>query len=582
MSDPPRKRSTFFRNLLFNGGWALRQVLKEGYTRRDFRAYLLAGMTTGIIALPLSMALAIASGVPPQNGLYTAIVAGGLVSLLGGSRHSVTGPTAAFVVILAPVSAQYGLGGLMIATLMAGIFLVAMGIAHFGKFIQFIPYPVTTGFTAGIAVVIATLQVKDFLGLRFDVTPEHFVDKLAVIYTSMPTWQWEALLIGMITLVVLLAWPKIVRSVPAPLVATLLAAVAAYGLARWLEGFWVETIGSRFSYFVGGEERPGIPPIPPVFALPWNQPGVGGLPIGMSWQLLRDLSGPAFAIAMLGAIESLLCAVVADGMAGTRHDPDTELVAQGLGNIAAPFLGGIAATAAIARTAANIRAGSRSPLASFIHAIFLLLSVLMLAPLLAYLPMATMAALLLVVAWRMSDVKHFFHILKVAPKSDVLVLLVCFGLTVIFDMVIAVGVGVVLAALLFMQRMSEMTTTRMLTEEHTRHVGPTPPGVLVYEIAGSLFFGATERAMSSLRDFSSASKPKSVILVMNNVPIMDVTGLVALESVIKRMRSLRIMVILSGVQGQPAALIAKAGIRNEPGKVAICYDLEQAMMLATL
>lgn len=564
-------------------GWALLDTLRQGYTRRHFLSDLMAGITVGIVALPLSMALAIASGMPPQHGLYTAIVAGAICAVLGGSRVSVSGPTAAFVVILAPIAVKFGPGGLIFASMLAGFFLMLFGFARMGKLIQFIPYPVTTGFTAGIAVVIATLQIKDFLGLHVAAMPEHYMEKVAALIDAAPTFHWTDALIGLITLITLVTWPRITRAVPGALVATLLGAITAYILSRTIEGFSVETIGSRFTYLMGGEEHRGIPPLPPMPLLPWMLPNRDGIPIGISYGVIHDLAGPALAIAMLGAIESLLCAVVADGMTGTKHDPDTELIAQGVGNIIAPFFGGIAATGAIARTATNIRSGAHSPIASFIHALFLLLAMIVLAPLLAYLPMATLAALLIIVAWNMSDLKHFFHILKVAPKSDVLVLLTCFLLTVIFDMVIAVSVGVVLAAMLFMRRMAELASTRLMEEEHTMASVEMPKGVLVYEIAGPLFFGAAERALGTINrvGFRSA-RPHAIVLQMHGVPVMDMTGLVALESMISKVRAAKTFLILSGVQEQPMSLLSKAGIKSEPGKLAMVYDLEQAALLASV
>jgi SulP family sulfate permease len=566
--------------LSFLQGWALRQTLRDGYTKRDFLGDLLAGITVGIIALPLAMALAIASGVPPQHGLYTAVVAGAIIAVLGGSRISVSGPTAAFVVILAPISAKYGVGGLMLASLLAGFCLIGMGMARFGKLIQFIPYPVTTGFTAGIAVVIGTLQVKDFLGLSVDKMPEHYVEKVGTLIHAMGSLRWPDAAVGVFSLALLIVWPKLTRKVPGALVASVLGAVVAYVLSHYIDGFSVKTIGTQFSY--GAQKLPGIPPYPPMFMLPWNAPGGNGEPVGLSFTLIKDLAPQGLAIAMLGAIESLLCAVVADGMAGTKHDPDCELIAQGVGNVVAPFFGGFAATGAIARTAANIRAGGKTPFAALVHAIFVLLAMLLMAPILAYLPMATLAALLLMVAWNMSDLKHFVHIIKVAPKSDVLVLLACFSLTVIFDMVVAVSVGIVLAALLFMRRMASITHTRVLEEEHTLASVSMPAGVFVYEIAGPLFFGAAERAIGEMGDFNVNERPHAIIIQMHGVPVMDVTGLVALESVIQKARRSKTLLILSGVQDQPMELMAKSGVKSESGRLAFCFDLEQAAMLASV
>ncbi len=555
---------------------ALRTALRHGYTRQDLRSDLLAGVVVGIVALPLSMALAVASGVPPQYGLYTAIVAGAVTAALGGSMVQVSGPTAAFVVLLAPISARFGTGGLVVATLMAGLILVLMGAVRLGGLIQFVPYPVTTGFTAGIAVVIATLQLKDFLGLQVLRMPEHYLERVVQLARALPTVQWDDLAIGVLTLAILLLWPRITRKVPAPLVALTVAALAAALLSRWVSGFEVDTIRSRFRYELGGQVFAGIPQLPPLPVLPWRLPGPDGAPLGLSFGLLRDLAPSAFAIAMLGAIESLLSAVVADGMTGGSHDPDAELVAQGMGNIAAPFFGGIAATGALARTATNVRSGARSPLAAIFHALFVLLAVLALAPVLGWLPMASLAALLLLVAWNMSEARHFAHALRVAPKSDVLVLLTCFGLTVVFDMVVSVTVGVMLAALLFMRRMAEVSGMR-LVDQHPLLTG-LPKDVLVYEVAGPLFFGAAQKAMSALQRVPTGVSV--VLLDLSSVPAMDATGLVSLEAAVERLQTMGVFVVLAGVQGQPMRVLARSGIHRRRDKIAVFRSMERAVAAA--
>jgi len=555
---------------------ALRDKLRGGYDLTKLQADLLAGITVGIVAVPLAMALAIGSGVPPQYGLYTAIVAGLLIALTGGSRYSVSGPTAAFIVILHPIAEKYGLGGLVTAGFMAGIMLIGMGVGRMGKLIQFIPYPVTTGFTTGIAVVIASLQFKDFFGLQLAVQPEHFLERIWLSGQALPGLHLPDFLIGGITLALLLLWPRLKTGFPAPLVGIVIATALAWLLSRTVDGFQVATIASRFSYVQGGETLPGIPPFLPQFMLPWQLPGPDGQPIGMSLGLLEELLGPAMAIAVLGAIESLLCAVVADGMTGTKHDPDAELIGQGIGNVIGPFFGGIAATGALARTAANIRAGARGPLAAVFHALFILLVLLALAPLLGYMPMAALAALLLLVAWNMSELKHFRHIFQVAPGSDILVLLVCFGLTVVFDMVIAISVGVVLAALLFMNRMAELTGGKHIEADHPHLESPLPEGVRLYEVSGSLFFGAAEKAMSALHDIGA--QPRAVIINIEDVTVMDVSGLVALDSAIERLRSDNILVAIAGVHGQPALLMRRAGLHNIPGKLLLSASLPQALM----
>jgi SulP family sulfate permease len=566
-----------FTSLPLRLGTALVASLRQGYSRQDLRSDLLAGIVVGIVALPLSMALAVASGVAPQYGLYTAIVGGAVIAALGGSMNQVSGPTAAFVVLLTPISAQWGLGGLVLASLMAGLLLIAMGAARLGGLIQFVPYPVTTGFTAGIAVVIATLQLKDFLGLSVAESPEHYLERVAVLYRALPSARWQDLAIGAFTLAILLLWPRITRKVPAPLVALAFGGALAAVLTLWLPGFEVATIRSRFQYEIGGVIHQGIPRLPPLPLLPWTLPGADGQPIGFSLELLRALAPSAFAIAMLGAIESLLSAVVADGMTGGSHDPDAELVAQGVGNVVAPFFGGIAATGALARTATNIRSGARSPLAAIFHALFVLLAVLLLAPLLGYLPMASLAALLLIVAWNMSEVKHFAHALQVAPKSDVLVLVTCFLLTVVFDMVVSVTVGVLLAALLFMRRMAEVTGTR-LVDRHPLAAQGLPRDVLMYEVSGPLFFGAAQRAMSALH--RAVVGVRVVILDLSAVPAMDATGLVSLEAAVERLHALGVYVVLAGVREQPLHVLARSGVRKRRDRIAVFRSMDQAIAAA--
>lgn len=550
-------------------GTALRHALRQGYTTRDLRSDLLAGIVVGIVALPLSMALAVASGVAPQHGLYTAIMAGGVIAALGGSMVQVSGPTAAFVVLLAPISARFGLGGLILAGLMAGILLVIMGASRLGGLIQFVPYPVTTGFTAGIAVVIATLQLKDFFGLTVAKMPDHYLGKVGALAAALPTLHWPDLAIGLFTLAVLILWPRVTRKIPGPLIGLGLAGILAAVLGRFVPGFEVATILSRF--------QDGIPQLPPQPVLPWTLPGPDGRPLVLSFDLIRELIPSAFAIAMLGAIESLLSAVVADGMTGGSHDPDAELVAQGVGNIVAPFFGGIAATGALARTATNIRSGARSPLAGIFHSLFVLAAVLLLAPVLNHLPMASLAALLLIVAWNMSEVKHFAHALRVAPRSDVLILLTCFGLTVIFDMVVSVTVGVLLAALLFMRRMAEVSNVRLVSQHPIAQEG-IPKNVLIYEVAGPLFFGAAHKAMSALQRVPTGIKV--VVLDLASVPVIDATGMVSLESAVSRLRQLGIFVVLGGVQEQPLRVLEKSDLRGHREHLSVHPSMEGALAVA--
>jgi SulP family sulfate permease len=553
----------------------LRGTLREGYARRDLGKDAAAGAVVAVIALPLSMALAIATGVPPQHGLYTAIIAGAIVALAGGSRHQVAGPTAAFVVILAPISAQYGLGGLLVATLIAGVVLLAMGLARLGQAIQFIPAPVTTGFTTGIAVVIATLQVKDFLGLDVPNMPEHYLERVFALVDALPTARSQEMWIGLLTLAVLVGLPRITRRVPAALAALGVAGIAAWALTRWCDGFDVVTINERFSYSVAGATGHGIPRLPPLPVLPWDLPGPDGAPLEWSIGLVRSLALSGFTIAMLGSIESLLSAVIADGMAGTRHDPDGELVAQGLANIAAPFFGGFAATGALARTAANIRAGAKSPFAALFHAVFVLAAVVALAPVLGYLPMASLAALLLVVAWNMSELQHFVHTTRVAQGGDVAVLVTCFALTVLFDMVIAVGVGVGLAALLFIRRMAEVGESRIFEESHHAVPHKLPAGVIVYEVAGALFFGAAQRMTRALHTI--AEDVKVVVIDISSVTLLDATGLAGLESAIDKLARQKTFVIVAGAREQPLRVLVKAGWRDRKERLVVRRDLRRAV-----
>jgi SulP family sulfate permease len=553
---------------------ALRAALREGYSPADLKNDLLAGVVVGVVALPLAMALAIAVGVAPQYGLYTSIIAGFITAALGGSRMQVTGPTAAFIVILAPIYTRFGMGGLLLSALIAGAILVAMGALRLGKLIQFIPHPVTTGFTAGIATVIATLQLKDLLGLTLPRNPEHYFERLAVMFEARHTASMWELAIGLATLAMLILLPRVTRRVPAPIVALPIAALLALVLKHAVPGFHVVTIASRFHTAVGGRVLQGIPQLPPFPLVPWSAPGPGGTSLNLSFATFRALFPSAMAVAMLGAIESLLSAVVADGMARTKHDPDAELIALGVGNLVAPFFGGIPATGAIARTATNIRAGARSPIASMTHALTVLSAVLVLAPLLGYLPMTSLAALLLLVAWNMSEARHFFHTIRVAPKSDVAVLLTCYGLTVGFDMVVGVSVGMVLAAFLFMRRMAEVTQARLTAGGHLELPGPIPAGVMVYEISGPLFFGAAQKAMAALEIVGGQTR--AVILLMDEVHAMDATGLVALESAIEPLRKHRCLAILSSVRPQPLEVLKRGHLDLREG-VVLCTSAKDAL-----
>ncbi|HVZ74655.1 MAG TPA: C4-dicarboxylic acid transporter DauA [Polyangia bacterium] len=564
-------------------GAALRASLRDGYGARDLRRDVLAGVTVGIVALPLAMALAIAVGVPPQQGLYTSIVAGAIVALLGGSRTQVTGPTAAFIVILAPICTKFGFAGLLVAGVIGGVILIVLGLARFGRFIELMPHPVTTGFTAGIATVIATLQIKDVLGLHLASSPDGVLARFAALWAARGTFAPVELLIAALTFALLVSLPRLTTRVPPALVALPVAAVVGVALTRAFPGHPIATIASRFhATLPGGRVVDGVPPLPPLPMLPWHAAGPGGAPFVLSFATLRELLSAGFAVAILGGIESLLSAVIADGMAGTRHDPDAELLALGVANVVTPFFGGIAATGAIARTATNIRSGGRSPISSIVHALTVLAAVIALAPLIGYLPMAGLAALLLRVAWNMAEAKHFVHVVRVAPRSDVLVLIACFVLTVVFDMVVAVSVGVVLAALIFMRRMAELTHVS-LTDEGDAARAPEVPATLagkvaIYEIAGPLFFGAAQKAMSRIGGVSG--RVRVLVMRLDKVPTMDATGLVALESALESLTKQGCVAVLTGLQAQPAALLERAGFRHKPWRLLMRPDLASGLAAA--
>lgn len=560
-------------------GTGLTAALQAGYGWQDLRQDVLAGITVGIVAVPLAMALAIATGVAPQHGLYTAIFAGGLIAATGGSRFNVSGPTAAFVVILFPIVAQYGLGGLAIATMMAGIMLVVLGVTGMGALVKFVPYPVALGFTAGIAVVIATRQIPDFFGLTTPALGEHYLENLGLIAAASGSMDPIELLIGAMTLLVLLLWPRLRTPIPGPLVGLAVGAVLAWLLQGYLGGdVTVATIDSRFSWEVGDRSGTGIPPMLPGFGLPWRLPGADGGPLDVDFALMRALLGPAMAIAMLAAIESLLCAVVADGMTRTRHDPNGELIGQGLGNLAVPFFGGITATAAMARTATSVRSGARSPVAAIVHAGVVLLAVVGLAEVLGRVPMAALAALLFVVAWNMAEARHVLRTLRGAPTEDVVILLVCFALTVLFDMVLAVAVGIGLAGALFIRRMALTTSSRRLDAAGDGVIADLPAAVVVYDINGPLFFGAADRALSALRVVDPGMRV--VILDMQDVPSIDGTAIAALQGLAEDLGASGIGLILLGLQPHKVVKLRRAGLRKVRGRLTYCSDIAQAKGVA--
>lgn len=551
---------------------------QEAYGLQRLGKDLLAGMTVGIIAIPLAMALAIASGVAPQYGLYTAIVAGFLIALTGGSRFSISGPTAAFVVILYPVVQQHGFAGLLVAGLMAGFILVGMALLRLGRYIEYIPEAVTLGFTGGIAIVIATLQIKDLFGLSIAEMPETYIGKVSALATALPGLSWPNLAVGALTLIIMLLWPRLKTPVPPHLPAVVLGGLAAWGLTS--NGIMIDTIGSRFHYVLpGGLAGDGIPPLLPSLSWPWQQPGPHGQPFDLSIKTIESLLPSAFAIAMLGAIESLLCAVVLDGMTGKRHSANSELLGQGIGNIVTPFFGGVTATAAIARSAANFKAGAQSPVAAMIHALVVLAGVVALAPLLSHLPMASMAALLIIVAWNMSEAHKAVHLVKTAPAGDILVFVTCLSLTVLFDMVIAISVGIVLASLLFMREIADMTQVKDISQNRKRMPDiATPEGWQVFQINGPLFFAAADRVFGELS--LKIGGMKGIVLYMDAVPLLDAGGLSALQKFLGKCRTCNTQVVISNLQFQPLRTLRHADVQPISGMLVFTAALEEAMQLA--
>jgi SulP family sulfate permease len=515
---------------------------------------LAAGVVVGVVALPLAMAFAIASGARPEQGLYTAIVAGVLVSLLGGTRMQIAGPTGAFIALLSVITAQHGIVGLQIATLMAGVILLLMGIARMGAVIRYIPAPVIIGFTSGIAVIIFIGQWRDFLGLP-KIAGDHFHDKVWHLLQALPQFDPATLLVGVGSLLLVAYAARLpgLKHVPSPLTAM----IVATALVAWLGLDSVATIGSTFG---------GIPDTLPMPSLP-----------EVSFAQIVTLIGPAFTIAMLGAIESLLSAVVADGMAGTRHDSNQELVGQGLANIVVPVFGGFAATGAIARTATNIRNGATGPLAGVVHAAVLIAVILFLAPLASHIPLAALAAILFVVAWNMSEAGHFGHILKKAPRADRVILVITFLLTVFADLVVAVNVGVLLAVLHVIRRMTETFDAHPADDKLlARHgVDALPADTLVYDIEGPLFFGAVENLERAL--LSTHTDPKTLVIRLRLVPFMDITGIQTLENVIVKLARRGIQVVICEANTRVQHKLEKAGVLGEASLVRYADNLFEAV-----
>ncbi len=545
------------------------------YGRRFLRADILAGLTVAVVAVPLAMALAIASGVPPQYGLYSAAIAGFVAALTGGSRYSVTGPTAAFVVVLAPVTARYGMGGLATAGLMAGVLLLAMGAARLGRLVEYVPEPVTVGFTAGIALTIAVLQVNDLLGLGIERMPEHFAGKVAAIISALPHFSWASALVAAITLAVSVLWPQERLVVPGYAPALVLGSLLALGLSRL--GHPVDTIATRFTYQVGGFVGHGVPRSLPHLVAPWNLPGPDGDVFALTWETVRDLVPSALSIAVLGAIESLLCAVVLDRSTGERHHSNGELVGQGLANIVAPFFGGIPSTAAIARSVANVNAGARTPLAAAFHAVFVLIAVLLAAPLLGHVPMASMAAILLVVAWKMSEAPVAVRVLKRASNADRLVLATCFVLTVAFDMVVAITVGMVLASFLLMRDIARFTQVRDFSMSARSVLGSWPEGWTGVKITGAMFFAAAERVLTQI--LYETPDGGRLIIYADGVTYLDEGGVGALERFEEACRERGIRVLLADLQPQPLRTATAAGI-GRTGAIELVPTLAEAVARA--
>lgn len=532
----------------------------QAYDRAQFSRDVLAGVVVGIVALPLAIAFAIASGVTPDRGLWTAIVAGFLVSALGGSRVQIAGPTGAFVVIVYGIVQQHGVDGLLVATMMAGVILIIFGLAKLGAVMKFIPHPVVTGFTSGIAVIILVSQVKDFVGLRMGDVPADFVEKLAAYASHLDSVTPAAIGVGFLALSIILLWPRVSRRIPAPFVALIVATavVRVFHLP-------VETVGSRFGAIAASIPTPSLP--------------------NVTLAQMTELIAPAFTIALLAAIESLLSAVVADGMIGGRHRSNMELVAQGIANIASPIMGGIPATGAIARTATNVKNGGRTPVAGIVHSLTLLVITLAAGRWAGLIPMAALAAILVVVAYHMSEWRLFLAELS-SPKSDVMVLLTTFALTVIVDLTVAIEVGMVLAAFLFIRRMAEVTNisavTNELEDEPNDEADPNavsrrriPKGVEVYEINGPFFFGAAELFKDTIAQV--AGKPKVLIIRMRSVLALDSTGMHALKDVVHRSRKEGTIVMLSDVHMQPLVALTGSPVLEELGRENLFGNLDDAL-----
>ena len=539
----------------------------RNYNRKTFMADLMAGVIVGIVALPLAIAFGIASGVSPEKGIITAIVAGFIVSVFGGSRVQIGGPTGAFIIIIYGIIQQYGMQGLTIATIMAGVFLVLFGVLRLGTIIKYIPYPIVVGFTSGIAVTIFTTQVKDLFGLTMAEVPSDFVEKWIAYAHDFTTLDGWTTLIGIVSVVVIAVTPRFSKKIPGSLVAIILMTIVALLLKHYAGVTSIETIGDRFSINS---------------ALPEAQ-----MP-ALSWETVKGLVPPALTIAILGAIESLLSATVADGVIGHRHDSNTELVGQGIANLVSPLFGGIPATGAIARTMSNINNGGRTPVAGIVHAVVLLLIFLFLMPLAQYIPMACLAGVLVVVSYGMCGWRSFAMLMK-NPKSDVTVLLITFFLTILFDLTVAIEVGLVIACLLFMRRMAETTDVKVIMDEidpeddtdvkleNNEHL-TIPKGVEVYEINGPYFFGAGNRFEEVMASFGS--RPKVRVIRMRKVPFVDSTGIHNLTNLCLMSQKEGIQIVLSGVNPKVHAVLEHAGFYRIVGEKNICSHINLALARA--
>ena len=530
----------------------------RGYNRKAFTADLAAGITVGIVALPLAIGFGIASGVSPGQGIWTAIIAGFLISAFGGSRVQIGGPTGAFVPILAGIVGAYGYGGLAIATVMAGIILVAMGLFKLGNLIKFIPYPVIAGFTSGIAVIIFVGQLKEFLGLSMAM-PRHTPQQVLTVLTHLGGIHIHTAALGFVALAILIFWPKKWQAVPASMVAVIVTTLLVTCLH-----LDVQTIGTRFGGILSGF---------PSFSLPT-----------ISFDHIQELMGSAMTIAMLGAIESLLSAMVADGMIESRHDSNQELIGQGIANIICPLFGGISATGAIARTATNVRSGGRTPVAGIVHSFALLLIVLLAAPLATGIPLTALSAVLFMVAYRMGEWDNFHELFR-STKSDFSVLIITFALTVFFDLTIAVGAGLLMAGVLFVRRMEEITQIKLVTPESDQESGAEsirekeiPEGVMVFRIEGPFFFGVAEKLDYALERTSGV--PRVVIFRIRNVPAIDASGLHALEITFEKFHRRSAQLVLSGVQPQPMKVLYNSGFVDKIGLDNICPNIDAALVRA--